>query len=78
MSGEYFAIEIISVRFMDINVDKNFLNGVNFVKIGHSSQNGQNWVSLEAKMTSYIKILESGQKNFLQKFLKLFQSGLWT
>ena len=28
-------LKIISVRFMDINLVKNAINGVNFVQIGH-------------------------------------------
>ena len=52
---------------MDINWVKIIINGVNWVKIGHFGENGQNRVILayfEAKMTSSVII-------FSRKFLKI-------
>ena len=66
---------------MDINLVKIIINGVNWVKIGHFGENGHNRVILAyfgAKMTSSVKIWESGKIIFSRKFLKLFQVGLWT
>ena len=36
----------MSVRFIDITLVKNVINGVNLVKIGHFYENGQYWVIL--------------------------------
>ena len=53
--------KIISVRFMDINLVKNVINGVNLVKIGHFwCENGQNWVILGVKLRHRSKFWESG------------------
>ena len=41
--------KIILVRFIDINLVKNVINGVNLVKIGRFGENGQNWVILGPK-----------------------------
>ena len=43
----------MSVRFIDITLVKNVINGVNLVKIGHFDENGQYWVILAPKMTQY-------------------------
>ena len=54
--------ENILVRFINITVVKNVINGFNLVKIGNFKylifgENGQNWVILGAKIMSYVKIL---------------------
>ena len=43
----------MSVRFIDITLVKNVINGVNLVKIGHFYENCQYWVILAPKMTQY-------------------------
>ena len=57
---------------MDINLVKNVINEINLDKIGHFGENGQNWVILGVKMTSYIKIWGKWSNNFPSKFLKIF------
>ena len=56
--------------FMDMNLLKNIINGVNLVKIGIFGENGQNWVILGAKMTSYVKIWGKWSNNFFIKVYK--------
>ena len=59
---------------MDRNLVKNVINVVKLVKIGHFGENGQNWVILGVKMTSYVKIWESGQIIFPLKVSKNYAS----
>ena len=42
-------VEITSVRFMDINLVKSVINGINLVKIDLLGENGKNWVMLWSK-----------------------------
>ena len=58
--------KIISVRFIDKNVVKNVINGVNFVKINHFSENSRNG-QFGAKITLSVKIRENWSNNFFTK-----------
>ena len=66
-------------RFMDKNLVKNVINGVNLVKIGHFLWK---WPKLGRFLDQNDVIgqnLMKLGKNFISKsFKKLFQSGLWT
>ena len=72
---------IISVRFINITLVKNFINGVNLVKMGHFFENCQYWVILHPKMTQYDVIgqnLGKVVKKFYSKNLEtLCYSGLF-
>ena len=59
---------------MDINLDKNVIIGVNFVKVGHFGENGTNWIIFWAKMTSYVKISGISHIIFSLEVLKNYYS----
>ena len=63
-------LKIISVRFMDINLVKIVINGVNLVQIGNFRRKCSKFPPfLGVKVTSYVKILGKWSKNFFtQKF----------
>ena len=55
---------------MDINWVKIIINGVNWVKIGHFGENGQNWLILAkfvGQIPSYVKIFGEWSNNFVSK-----------
>ena len=69
----------MSVRFIDITLVKNVINGVNLVKIGHFYENCQYCVILAPKMTQYDVISQNLGKVvktfFLQKCGKIIPGG---